>query len=182
MSVGDYIKKYGQPPLQTFENGNRGFNLENKGLTSLEGLQQIDHLRDATQLNLRNNLFKQIPAQAFAGLPNLMLLELSYNKIKTIEAHAFADLSSLLSLWLYKNKLIKLPEGLFDTMNNCVIFFLASNKLRALPVTLFKNIPACQQLVLDDNYFPETKDEFEKKYLNQAFLDRSFVDYEPQLK
>lgn len=84
---------------------------------SYQGLTEIprDFPNDTRRIYLDFNLFTRVPANAFAGLPRLMELDLSHNEISLLEPGAFRGLgASLHSLNLSSNKLVKLNPEAFE--------------------------------------------------------------------
>ena len=129
--------------------------LSDKGLTSLEELQNIpaDVRNEVRILNLNSNQLQTLPANIFNGLNNLRELHLSSNKLKTLPTGIFSDLNSLHTLSLDNNQLQALPTDIFDGLNNLEYLYLSYNQLQSLPVTIFSSLSNLEQLSLWGNPF-----------------------------
>lgn len=127
------------------------YKLRNLGLTSLEGLKELPHIKDIYLIDLNHNLISTIPAGIFSGLSELDDIDLSNNKIATIDPMAFANLPKLNQLDLSFNLLTDLKPNTFREPHNLHILLLDGNGIENLPSELFKNLTELQTLSLGDN-------------------------------
>jgi hypothetical protein len=156
-------------------------NLSSKGLTSLDGLDEIEALSDVTELALYENDLTDIPAGAFDRLTSLMRLNLSKNKLTDLPRDIFENLRDLTQLHLGFNLLADLPtgifdnlsalkvlilrdnrietlqEGIFDTLGNLRTLYLSGNELTELPQNIFNNLMSLKALYIDDNRLPASE-------------------------
>ncbi|XP_071790071.1 uncharacterized protein [Asterias amurensis] len=86
----------------------------------------------------------------FAGLPNLMKLEIS-TKLEEMEPGSFHGMSKLTSLSLYNNKMTTLPSGLFNSLSELTMLNLGKNSLSHLPADVFVGLKNLQKLKLFSN-------------------------------
>lgn len=79
--------------------------LSDKKIDSLDGLLEIQNIREAQRINLDFNLLTDIPEGSFKGLNKLQELNLNYNQLTSINPVAIVILYSLRDLFLNSNPL-----------------------------------------------------------------------------
>ncbi|CAH2277706.1 keratocan [Pelobates cultripes] len=96
-----------------------------------------DHVE---QLRLARNKISKIPEGVFSNLENLTLLDLQDNKLTdgSFQADAFAGLKNLVQLNVAKNTLKKMPTGL---PSNTIQLYLDNNNIEEIPKNYFNEIP-----------------------------------------
>lgn len=73
---------------------------------------------------------------AFAGLLDIMNIDLSNNEIEIIENGAFQELPILAHLFLRRNRLSQLPDDVFDSLPSLEELDLSFNRLTNIPASL----------------------------------------------
>ena len=93
------------------------------------------------RLSVANNSITSLPAQVFANQENLQYLDLSGNILTSseIKPNLFAGLSNLLELDLSQNQLDKLRKKLFWDLESLEKLRISHNKIREIPNRLFKS-------------------------------------------
>jgi len=76
---------------------------------------------NTTELFLRNNALRTIPAGALARLGELRTLDLAFNDFGTLDADVFSNLTKLEDLDLYHSNINYLPTGIFDSTQGFVL-------------------------------------------------------------
>ena len=157
ISVHDYIQQHGQP--------NYG-NLQDAGLTSLEGLDELENKDTITELSLDRNNISTIEPGTFDKFINLESLHLKENNLSELPIDLFYALPRLRQLNLSSNKFTTLPEKIFDTdkLKQLETLLLYDNQLEELPLTFFDQLSNLKQLSIFANQFQENTEEFKKKY------------------
>uniref|UniRef100_A0A8C5PHB8 Keratocan n=1 Tax=Leptobrachium leishanense TaxID=445787 RepID=A0A8C5PHB8_9ANUR len=102
------------------------------------------------QLRLARNKISKIPEGVFSKLENLTLLDLHNNKLTdgSFQADAFAGLKNLVQLNVARNSLKKMPTGL---PANTVQLYLDNNNIEEIPKNYFKEVPKIAFLRLNYN-------------------------------
>ena len=139
-----------------------------KGLTYLESLQLSWHdikelptgvfagltyleVLDLSGGAAGNGGLRQLNAQTFTGLENLVELRLSYNRLNELPPDIFAGLPNLRSLWLNNNTLRELPPDVFTGLTSLRSLQLTSNRLREIPDHSFSGLDNLQYLHIGGN-------------------------------
>lgn len=94
----------------------------------MTGLARLEHLY------LSHNELGQLPAGAFARLPNLKHLRVRDNGLEELPARVFRNSSRLLELDLQGNNLTTLPDGVFDPLRSLETLRLQGNPGVFFPV------------------------------------------------
>ena len=183
LDVADYVAMNGMPniifksvDLPSGEEQLKSLDLENKNITSLEGL---DSIRDITTiqfvrasknhisyipadfkitqivprlrvLGLAHNKLSYIPAGLFTFPNNILLLDFSSNQLTTLPSNIFTGLVALQVLVLDKNQLTTLPADIFTGLTALQWLALANNQLKTLPANIFTGL-ILQELILNKN-------------------------------
>ncbi|KAI8491275.1 hypothetical protein Bbelb_309080 [Branchiostoma belcheri] len=96
-----------------------------------DGLNQMN----LSMLILNNCNFSAVPSNAFSGLENLLILQLSYNPIYEIQPYAFKNLTSLQELMLDNMQLRFVNRSAFRGLPNLQTLNITYNKTyRTLPL------------------------------------------------
>ena len=107
-------------------------------------------LTDFTELNLAG--VTSLKPGDFAGLNNLVELNLSSSALTTLPATVFRGLSKLKILYLSSNRSLKtLPATIFQGLGNLETLHLGNTPLRTLPANLFKGLVKLTGRVTDRN-------------------------------
>ncbi|XP_078355790.1 uncharacterized protein LOC144640553 [Oculina patagonica] len=102
-------------------------------------------------LALNYNKIETIPNGTFAGLPQLILLDLTGNRLRELHKGAFDGLYSLEKLDLYSNGLRYIEEGTFQDLENLVFLMAFDNKLREIQRGTFAGLRGLVLLYLEEN-------------------------------
>lgn len=120
--------------------------LSQKGLTSLDGLGEIEGIETVTQLYLNNNLLVSLPSGTLSNLANLKTLDISCNFLSLVPEE-FDDLRQLEALSLSNNFLSKLPEMNLPQLKELKV---DGNSLEVFPLALL-NLANLNQIILSGN-------------------------------
>lgn len=158
----------------TFAHGNLSRIVQNvkafEGLSGLRELSLFDNgLRDITAelfavipdivlLDLTKNELKDLPSDLFVNLRKLETLELGGNRIGVIEDGTFDPLENLTRLSLRYNLLTTIKPGTFDRLKSLEYLNVKSNKLQQLPSGIFDNLASLKGLHLQNNNFSSLPD------------------------
>lgn len=112
LSIRDLLASHDIPAMRQ-EGGLLTLDLQNKGITSLEGLQDIPNIQNVQRLNLNSNRLTSVPADSIRGLNQLQELLLSDNQLREIDIMALRQLRSLRSLFVSNNP----PLGIETVIN-----------------------------------------------------------------
>lgn len=141
-SIADYIHEQGQPKIALIKQGlfyntpRDSLDLDNKKLTSLFGINQIEDRKIIIRMSLTNNCFfylaldPQNVQHPFNDFQNLTELDLSHNQLEFLKPGFFTGLTNLKQLSLAYNKLETLRNGSFNGIPNLIILFLNDNLLK----------------------------------------------------
>jgi Leucine-rich repeat (LRR) protein len=149
-SVGDYIRIFKPKFYEDYSHGIH-VNLEYKGITSLEGLDQIKNPEQVVSINLGSNLLTTIPADVFSRFPNLDIIDLRNNQLTCIHPKAFSGLPKLRVIVLGHNQIEQLTREIFSNLLNLQFLELSYNQLRYLPLGIFSKLSKLDQLDMDNN-------------------------------
>jgi len=112
---------------------NNTWNLSGKEITSLEGLNVIDGIKEVHTLDLSHNQFEKFPEDLSKYMPALKNLNLSFNALKTVDVKAAAGLKDLETLDLSHNQLKVLADGVFADSVSLKTLKLDENQLEKVP-------------------------------------------------
>lgn len=145
LNITDYIALKGMPAIQA-----NTIDLSNKGITNLEGLDQIKgDLSSIKTLRLSSNALFAIPAHMFTQFKNLEKLLLNNNNISAIQPDAVDGLSKLQILDLDSNELKNIPS--LDGLAQLKILQLGNNGITRIKPGAFKNFTNLHSLGLSVN-------------------------------
>jgi hypothetical protein len=123
-------------------------NLNNLGIDSLEGLNNVPKIETVRLLKLNNNNIKNIKAGELAAAVNVKGLGLSGNGLEDIEPNAFAGLGKLWVLNLNSNNISLLPQNALNGMTNIKILAIGDNPITASEINaLYKQIPSVWKIM-----------------------------------
>ena len=108
-------------------------------------------LTNLVTLNLAANTFTTLPADVFSGLTSLTDLVLNSGALSSIDARAFSGLTTLTALKLELNDLIALPGTVFSGLTALKTIDLQENDLTMLPANVFSGLSALVGLTLNGN-------------------------------
>ncbi len=108
-------------------------------------------LTNLVTLNLAANTFTTFPADVFSGLTSLTDLVLNSGALSSIDARAFSGLTTLTALKLELNDLIALPGTVFSGLTALKTIDLQENDLTMLPANVFSGLSALVGLTLNGN-------------------------------
>ncbi|XP_068108098.1 extracellular matrix protein 2 isoform X2 [Hyperolius riggenbachi] len=105
-------------------------------------------------LDLLGNFITSIPKEAFNGMPNLEMIDLSKNKLlsTSIDPQAFMPLKNLKRLYLDGNLLVQIPAGLPSTLEELK---MNDNKLEGLGKDSLKDLTNLVTLEVEGNQLSE---------------------------
>ena len=92
-----------------------------------------------------------LPPNIFAGLTNLLTLDLSSNDFNTLSVIIFSELTSLETLRLNDNDLETLPTNIFSKLTSLETLLLNDNDLVTLPMNIFASFTNLQTLDMENN-------------------------------
>ena len=142
------------PPAEKIVSQTESFtilSLADKGLTSLEGLDEMENIENVTYLVLENNQLSTLPAKVFSCCPDLKVLMLGENRLDNISPEAFANLTDLRALYLNDNSLEELPSSLFDSLTNLRDLDMSNNQITSLSPGIFDPLVQLKRLSLEGN-------------------------------
>ena len=108
-------------------------------------------LSNLVTLNLAANTFTTLPADVFSGLTSLTDLVLNSGALSSIDARAFSGLTTLTALKLELNDLTVLPANVFSGLTALKTIDLQENDLTMLPANVFSGLSALVGLTLNGN-------------------------------
>ena len=167
-------------------------NLERNFLKSVDG--SFGKLRNLNVLNLHKNLIDSVTNATFAGMDNLISVDVSYNLLRSLGAGVFFD--TFLNEFNASGNLLKeLEESTFVSLPILETLDLSHNNIVIVKNGAFKDIPRLKTLKLDHNRLSNYNGEFFANMGNDTDLhtldlshndlnylyDGSF-DYLPNLK
>ena len=91
-----------------------------------------------TQLDLSNNLLRNLPGKIFYNLTNLKSLSLAFNLFSSLPVGLFDRLCLLTVLYLHYNQLSGIPDNLFLHLDKLTTLYLNGNQIRNLTVETFR--------------------------------------------
>lgn len=144
-------------------------NLKNKGLTSLEGLENIPGVEKAELLNADNNIITDIEDIFNKNFfPKLDYINLTNNCISSISNTAFKNCSAVKWIDLNNNKL-KIINGVFNDKNltTLIEINLANNSINSIDSTTFRGIPMLKKINLKHNKINTLKDFLSMPHLHK---------------
>lgn len=112
---------------------------------AFEGLGQLKIV------NLSRNEISEIESESFDKLLKLQVLDLSNNLIGSFENNTFELLSDLEVLILGHNRLTQLPENVFDPLFNLKTLVMSHNKIQDLRFEIFTGINQIEEFYIDNN-------------------------------
>lgn len=112
---------------------------------AFEGMNQLK------VLNLSSNQISRLEAKNFASLVDLRQLDLSFNSIASVEVNAFDGLKELEKLNLEHNKITKVPFDTFDSLLNLKVLILSFNQIRELSEESFTVINVIEEFYISNN-------------------------------
>lgn len=115
-SVQDLIESKRLPKVRTNFSGQSELVLADKGLTGLNGIENIPGKERIESLILYGNNIATISKDAFAGFDNLKAINLQMNKIASIDAGAFKALENLKQINLNGND--SLSESIINELKS----------------------------------------------------------------
>ncbi len=113
--------------------------VNNNRLKSLSDL--LLGLKELQQLDVGNNLFTEIPSEAFKNVPKLKILNLARCRITTLHSASFYHLKQLTDLDLGHNLIEKLPNEVFEKLEVIETLHLSRNKLKEMTYEQFIRMP-----------------------------------------
>lgn len=126
------------------------FSATNVGLLAVNG-NAFEGMNQLKLLNLSHNEISNLETENFASLVDLQRLDLSHNKIETIEVNAFACLKELEELNIEHNLIIKVPCDTFDSLLNLKVLVLSFNRIRELSGETFTEINVIEEFYINNN-------------------------------
>ena len=108
-------------------------------------------LSNLLTLDLSRNTFTTLPANVFSGLASLNSLKVANGELSSIDARAFSGLTALEVLKLDTNDLDSLPGTVFSGLTTLATLDLNDNDLASLPGTVFSGLSALHTLHLQSN-------------------------------
>lgn len=157
-----------------WKNGKRTVECSNSGLTGIPDLidpetQVLDasnndikiipsnifirvHLTNLQRLYLRNCQIDRIDDTAFAGLTNLVELDLSQNRLISIPTVCFVNTPFLRDLNLASNTFDRLSNGTLSSLPNLVKLDLSYTHLEELESHAFDGLQQLESLKLNNNF------------------------------
>ncbi|XP_076071830.1 uncharacterized protein LOC143043394 [Mytilus galloprovincialis] len=100
-------------------------------------------------MDLNRNFISVIRNTTFAGLPNLLSLDIGYNNVSVIEPNAFFNLTNLVSLKLPHNAIIDVKRIYFNGLVSIQEILMAGNKLTSVEEGAFQDMKNLTILTLD---------------------------------
>ena len=130
-------------------------------------------LTGAEELDLRANGIGQVEREAFQGLPDLAILNLSDNRLRRLGRQSFSGLERLSELYLDRNRLAELEAGLFSPLPDLAILQLSGNRLAEIGKTMFSGLSRLELLHLDENRLSRISREAFQELKSLKYLDLS---------
>ncbi|KAJ8672692.1 hypothetical protein QAD02_003952 [Eretmocerus hayati] len=108
-------------------------------------------LTNLQKLYLRNCGIERVDERAFAGLSNLVELDLSHNRLTSVPSSSFGDTPFLRELNLAHNPLGRIGSNAFERTRNLVKLDLTSTRLNELAAKSFHGLEVLESLKLGHN-------------------------------
>lgn len=148
-SVAYYLKHNPQLIMSKIQ-GNI-LDLSSLRLSNLDGLLRIPGLAYIKHINLSHNYLGEIKPGDFAGLKQLITLDLSSNSIAVLHADIFAPLENLTNLFLNDNTIREIEPNSFAGLDKLAVLSLAHNRLAVLRPKMFAGAYNLEVLDVSNN-------------------------------
>lgn len=124
--------------------------LVGRQITTLRGLQHVQHSGQVQSIDARQNLITQVPAGVFSAFPRLEELYFDDNQsLVSFENRTVFDQCLTLKELSFKNcRLTEIPAGAFDQLQNLEYLNISDNPIASFPVGLFSQLVALEDLDL----------------------------------
>lgn len=109
---------------------------------------------NAKEVNLQQNKIRELSSSAFAGLTQLLNLDLSFNKIAKLDEDVFRPLISMNELRLDNNRIEVIDEKLFVHNSQLQMLYLNNNLISVVQAKAFESLKMLSALDIGDNLFP----------------------------
>lgn len=106
---------------------------------------------NAKSVYMKSCKVADVDCQAFQGLVDLQLLDLSENRIETIKPGVLNDLNQLRHLNLSHNKITDISNGFLNATNNIEVLDLKGNKIHKIQSGAFDRLTKLTDLDLSNN-------------------------------
>ena len=169
-SVKDLIADNKMPE---FDAEDKGLDLQELGLTSLEGLEDFPQAAEIKGLWIDKNPLRTLPAGAFEKFINLEELSLQETMLEKIDPKALQGLSKLKVIFLGRNKLTNLPPELFTFSPKLEEVYLRNSSLQDLPGNIFDWNDSIKTVILKDNKI----EELPKKLIERLTQLKAYTDH-----
>ena len=146
--------------IVTSKYGTKSINLDDLGLTSLKGLENIPGIKEIETFSADKNNLTDIENIFNKGsFPKLGYISFAYNNIATISPQAFANFPALRFVNLSNNRLTNI-NGIFNDKGLKVLnrITLENNSINSIDSTTFRGIPKLESLNLKNNKISSLKD------------------------
>ncbi len=127
--------------------------LENCFLTSVEGLEFIDHIDQVTHLKFAHNQITALEPNIFIHYSQIRSIDCAYNKLTCIKAGTFAHLPNLECLFLLYNQIAEIEPGGIYNLPRLKTLYCSENHLSSASLSVFRNFPSLKKLCVDGNRF-----------------------------
>lgn len=125
--------------------------VQNSKITTLAGFDTLCSGIDLQNVTLSSNYIVSIPPRLFINASMIKDLNLQDNMLKELSVDTFKGLVNLSSLVLSLNELSSLPIGLFDSLPNIQTIDLGNNKIQAIEPGLFSGLKKLRDIKLYHN-------------------------------
>jgi hypothetical protein len=156
--------------------------LPGKGINSVSA-QAFAGLEDLKIVDLSSNMLTSLPDSVFTGLRSLVQLDLRENKLASLSSNIFP--TSLESLDLGGNEVASLSDSLFAGLRSLMWLNLRENKLASLPDSLFADLTNLLELRLTNNQLKSLPDSIftglfgDDKFLPKLWLSNNQLECAP---
>ncbi|QEK37957.1 leucine-rich repeat domain-containing protein [Candidatus Cytomitobacter indipagum] len=148
-----------------------------RSLRSID-LGAFNGLNNLKELHMsRTSLSSSLKPGLFAGLSNLIKLNLSHNKFTSLKPGLFEGLSSVIKLNLSDNQITEIEQGVFEGLSSVTKLNLSGCKLTSLEPGAFAGLSSVTDLDLSDNQITE----IEKGVFEGLSSLKSLALYENQI-
>ena len=123
--------------------------LSDNRLTSLTTPAPWSNLSSIRELYLQGNSLDRLPD--FAGLPNLVALNLSRNGVADLNDNSFGNLGELVALDLSHNRIVLVNDDAFFGLKSLQVLTLTNNRIQTIAADSLSHLATLHVLLLSHN-------------------------------
>lgn len=130
----------------------------------------FNDLKKLKSINLAYNKLKKIQPRTFANNPSLEWVDLSHNQIQTIVPRNFED-SNINHLLINNNLIETIPFDAFDGADSLLSIYTQDNEIKSLHKDIFSKNPQLNEIHAYDNEIEELPEGLFRNNKRLSFLE-----------